>query len=49
MKFRLSLLLDVPANGAAGEVVPRLDLDDADIVADIDTREDYRALTGRMA
>ena len=48
--------LALPADGAAREVVRRhvdetrfLDLDDPGIVADIDTREDYRALTERMA
>jgi molybdenum cofactor cytidylyltransferase len=48
--------LALPPDGAAREVVRRhvndtrfLDLDDPGIVADIDTREDYRALTGRMA
>jgi molybdenum cofactor cytidylyltransferase len=45
--------LALPAGGAANEVVRRhadrtefLDLDDPGIVADIDSPEDYRALTG---
>ena len=48
--------LALPAQGAANEVVHRhadrtefLDLDDPGIVADIDSPEDYRALTGELA